>query len=98
MDAHLLDTGWDHHDIESERVAAELEASAAGVITDDQLDSFLHLALHTIGEHLGDWSRARRRAEELTEGREATADTARVWSRLAVVRLMAGDPARALGA
>ena len=52
----LLDDGWRYHDRESERLAAELEAVTA--VPPERLAAFVHLAVHTIGEHLGDWPRA----------------------------------------
>lgn len=93
----LLNDGWDYHATESERLAGELEAAAASA-EDGELEPFLHLGIHTIGEHLGDWPRARRLAEGLLAARAPRAQTARAWSRLGVVRTMAGDPIGALTA
>lgn len=93
----LLNDGWDYHATESERLAGELEA-AAGSAEDGELDPLLHLGVHTIGEHLGDWPRARRLAEGVLAARAPRAETARAWSRLGVARAMAGDAVGALAA
>jgi hypothetical protein len=93
----LLTQGWDYHATESERLAVELEA-VAGSVGDGELDPLLHLSIHTIGEHLGDWPRARRLAEGVLAARTPRAETARAWSRLGVARAMAGDATGALAA
>jgi len=93
----LLDEGWDYHDGESARLADALEA-AAGEAREDQLEPLLKLATHTIGEHLGDWPRARRLAEQVMAGREATPATGVAFGRLAVARFLDGDAAGALAA
>ena len=90
---NLVEAGWDYHDRESERLAAELEAVAdetrgAGAA---RLVDFLRLSNHTIGEHLGDWPRARRLADSLLEGRSPAADTAKAWAHLLTARLLGGD-------
>ena len=59
----LIREGWSYHDNESERLALELEAAKLNDLEDDELVGCLHLANHTLGEHLGDWARARRFAE-----------------------------------
>ena len=97
MTLQLLNDGWDYHATESERLAGELEA-AAGTAEDGELDPLLHLGIHTIGEHLGDWPRARRLAEGVLAARTPRAETARAWSRLGVARAMAGDAIGALAA
>ncbi|HEY1426455.1 MAG TPA: hypothetical protein VGF50_07265 [Caulobacteraceae bacterium] len=97
MALQLLNDGWDYHATESERLAGELEA-AAGSIGDEDLDPLLHLGVHTIGEHLGDWPRALRLAEDVLAARTPRAETARAWSRLGVARTMAGDATGALAA
>lgn len=88
----LIDDGWAYHDTESERLAGELEAAIA-LVDDGVLDRFVNLSNHTLGEHLGDWPRARRLAERLLAHRSPTAETARAWTRLGVARIMAGDAA-----
>ena len=82
----LLDQGLDYHDSESQRLAGELEA-AADEASVDQLEPLLKLANHTIGEHLGDWGRARRLAERVMAGRAATPASSAAFARLAVARL-----------
>jgi hypothetical protein len=54
----LVNDGWNHHDTESERLARELEAAADNGVAVGILAPFIHLSVHTIGEHLGDWERA----------------------------------------
>lgn len=97
MPLQLLNDGWDYHATESARLAGELEA-AAGSVDDGELDPLLHLGIHTIGEHLGDWPRARRLAEDVLAARTPRLETARAWSRLGVARAMAGDATGALAA
>jgi hypothetical protein len=92
----LLRDGWAYHDTESERLAAELEAVAT--VAGDQLNPFLRLASHTIGENLADWPRARRLAERVLDGRDPTVETHMAWARLSVARLLAGDAALAIAA
>ncbi|HEY1753362.1 MAG TPA: hypothetical protein VGG29_19045 [Caulobacteraceae bacterium] len=95
---NLLTEGFDHHAAEPERLARELEAASldgAGAAT---LVEFLRVATHTIGEHLGDWPRARRLAERALEGRTPAAETAKAWAHLSVARLLAGDTAGGLAA
>ena len=55
----LLTQGFGYHDTESERYAGELEAAAAEGVPAAHRVRFVHVANHTIGEHLGDWGRAR---------------------------------------
>jgi tetratricopeptide (TPR) repeat protein len=92
----LIDNGWDYHDTESQRLARELEAAAEnGVTPPALLPSFLHLATHTIGEHLGDWQRAVTLGKQLLDGQEPVAETAKAWARLYVASVLAGDLAEA---
>ena len=93
----LLDQGLDYHDSESQRLAGELEA-AADEASVDQLEPLLKLANHTIGEHLGDWGRARRLAERVMAGRAATPASSAAFARLAVARFLDGDPTGAMAA
>src|SRR6516165_8666811 len=97
MAGSLLDDGWGYHDRESERLARELEAEADQV-HDAELGPFLHLANHTLGEHLADWPRARRLAERVLEGRTPKPETSLAWLRLGIARLMAGDATAAASA
>lgn len=91
----LLDDGWTYHDKESERLARELEAAAVAGVGSDLLLPFLHLATHTIGEHLGDWVRAFRLGRFILDGRAPTFDTAKGWARLQVAAVLAGDSVEA---
>jgi tetratricopeptide (TPR) repeat protein len=94
----LLADGFTHHAAEPERLARELEAASlegAGAAT---LVEFLRVGNHTLGEHLGDWSRARRLAERALEGRAPSAETAKAWAHLSIARMLDGDPAAALAA
>ncbi len=95
MALQLLNDGWDYHATETERLAGELEAAAATPIPAEDLIPFARLGVHTIGEHLEDWPRARRLAERVLAGRRADAETAKAWAHLWVARLLAGDPAGA---
>lgn len=91
MISDLIRDGWGYHDTESERLAGELEAANLDELKAEGPGHCLHLSNHTIGEHLGDWRRARRFAEAV---REATADQtgeASFGAHLAVARYMDGD-------
>ena len=55
----LIESGWNYHETESERLACELENSNYSGLSVDQVAHCLQLSNHTIGEHLRDWSRAR---------------------------------------
>ena len=91
----LLDNGWLYHDKESERLAHELEVAAESGVGPDILVPFLHLSTHTIGEHLGDWSRALRLGKQVLDGRTPTFETAKGWARLQVVAVLADEPIEA---
>ena len=85
----LIRDGWGYHDTQSERLAGELEAANLGELTGEASAHCLRLSNHTIGEHLGDWPRARRFAEAV---RDATADyPAGFGTHLAVARYMDSD-------
>ncbi|MDE0190932.1 MAG: hypothetical protein OXQ90_06215 [Gammaproteobacteria bacterium] len=87
----LIREGWGYHDTESERLADELEAANLGELKGEASAHCLRLSNHTIGEHLGDWPRARRFAEAV---REAAADRpvdGGFGAHLAVARYMDGD-------
>ena len=91
----LLYDGFGHHDSEGERYAAELEAAADGEVPAKHLVQFAKVATHTIGEHLGDWPRARRLGDRLLADRAPDAETGKAWGHLYVARLLAGDVAGA---
>jgi hypothetical protein len=91
----LVNDGWNHHDTESERLARELEAAADNGMAAGILASFIHLSVHTIGEHLGDWERALRLGKRALDGHTPTTETAQAWGRLYVTAILAGDPVEA---
>ncbi len=91
----LLAEGMTYHDSETERLAGELEAAAAAPVEPALLVPYIKLSTHTIGEHLGDWPRARRLVERVLGGQTPSAQTAMAWARLAIARFLDGD---ALGA
>lgn len=91
----LLDDGWNYHDREGERLARELEAAAGDGIPATALNAFLLLATHTIGEHLGDWTRALQLGRRVLDGRTPTPETAKAWGRVYVAAMLAGDPIEA---
>jgi hypothetical protein len=95
----LLREGFAYHDAESERLARELEAAAGEARAAPQSwPEFLRLTTHTLGEHLGDWPRARRLADAVLAGQAPSADTAKAWAQLSLARLLGGDPAGAAAA
>ncbi len=87
----LIQEGWSYHDSKPEQLAGELEG-IAGDVGDAQLIAFLNLSNHTIGDHLGDWERARSIAEKVVSNTPKKALNSRVGSFLAVARFMGGDP------
>jgi hypothetical protein len=91
-----IDSGWAYHDKESERLARELEASAINGVEADLLIPFLHLANHTIGEHLGDWPRALALGKRALNDQTPTAAIAKAWGRLYVAAFMCGDSLEAM--
>jgi len=91
----LLYEGFDHHADDGARYAAELEAAAEGEAPAKHLIQFAKVAVHTIGEHLGEWSRARALAARVLRGREPDAETARAWGHLYVAAMLCGDVASA---
>lgn len=90
MISDLIRDGWGYHDTEGERLAGEMEAANLDELKGEGPGHCVRLSNHTIGEHLGDWPRARRFAEAV---REATADQpsdAGFSAHLAVARYMDG--------
>ena len=85
---NLIRDGWGYHDTESERLAGELEAASLDELAGNEPAQCLMLANHTIGEHLGDWPRARRFAEAVRGTREDPFENARFAAHLAVARYM----------
>jgi len=90
----LLRDGWQRHAEGAEPLASELE-SASAQVTPDTLAPFIHLSTHTIGEHLGDWTRLLRLGKRVVDGRTPTRETAKAWGRLYVVAVLAGDSVQA---
>ncbi|MBV9908183.1 MAG: hypothetical protein JOY52_11515 [Hyphomicrobiales bacterium] len=87
----LLNDGWRFHEKESARLAAKLETAAGKEIAPEHLTSFLNLAIHTIGEHVGDWPRALALGKQALSGHAPTSETAKAWGRLYVASVLAGD-------
>ena len=85
----LLDDGWRYHDRESERLAVELEAVTA--VPPERLAAFVHLAVHTIGEHLGDWPRAYALGRQILHRHEPDGAAASAWERLYVAATLSAD-------
>ncbi len=94
----LINDGWGYHDSKSERLAQELECAPLGELTAAQAGPFLSLANHTLGEHLGDWSRARGLAERVCAQSMIADGSAQAWVRLAVARILDGDWVASRGA
>ncbi len=89
----LIRDGWSYHDTESERLAGELEAAGVEGLAGDGPAQCVALANHTIGEHLGDWPRARRFAESVCAAVDG--HDAKLGAHLAVARYMDGEPVAA---
>ena len=87
----LIRDGWGYHDTESQRLADELEAADLDALQGDEPAHCLRLANHTIGEHLGDWPRARRFAEAVRDATTEDLHSGRFGAHLAVARYMTGD-------
>jgi hypothetical protein len=87
----LLNDGWRFHEKESGRLARQLEAAAGKRIAPERLASFLHLATHTIGEHLGDWPRAHALGKKALSDHTPISETAKAWGWLYVAAVLAGD-------
>jgi hypothetical protein len=87
----LLNNGWRFHEKESSRLARQLEAAAGKGIAPELLTSFLHLAIHTIGEHLGDWPRALAVGKQALRRQKPVSETAKAWGWLYVAAVLASD-------
>lgn len=86
---NFLNDAWSYHDRESERLVGELEAVIEA--PPELLASFVQLAVHTIGEHMGDWSRAYALGRRILRGHEASGQTAPAWKRLYVAAVLSSD-------
>src|SRR5580704_12843336 len=91
----LLYDGFGEHASDGQRYAAELEAASDDEVPAKHLVQFAKVGVHTIGEHLGDWPRARALAGRLLSGRTPDAETARAWGHLYAAAMLSGDPAGA---
>jgi hypothetical protein len=91
----LLYEGFGDHASDGERYAAELEVAAENEVPAKHLVQFAKVGVHTLGEHLGEWPRARALAARLLQGREPDAETARAWGHLYVAAMLSGDVAGA---
>ena len=87
----LIREGWGYHDTETERLADELEAASLDGWQGDEPAQCLMLANHTIGEHLGDWGRARRFAEAVHDAGPGSGSQG-VGMHLAIARYMDDAP------
>jgi hypothetical protein len=91
----LLYDGFDHHADDGAHYAAELEAAADGEVATKHLIQFAKVAVHTIGEHLGEWPRAKALVGRVLRGHAPAAETARAWGHLYVAAMLSGDAAGA---
>ena len=89
----LISNGWSYHETASERLAQELEAADLAELDGDERAEALRLSNHTIGEHLGDWARARQFAERVCS--RGHLRSAGAGAHLAVARYMDGAMAAA---
>lgn len=62
----LINEGWKNHDRKSQEVADSLFEGFHLLETPEQFPPFVSLAIHTIGGHLGQWSKAEELLQELT--------------------------------
>jgi len=86
---NLLNDAWSYHDREGERLAGELEAVIEA--PPELLASFVHLGIHTIGDHMGDWPRAYALGRRILRGHEASGQTVPAWERLYVAAVLSAD-------
>ena len=91
----LVTKGWEYHESDSERLAAELEAADVNGLQADTLLQLLKLSNHTIGEHLRDWQRAANLAERACSNSSKDALTEEVNVHLAVPCFMNNDVSKA---
>ena len=91
----LLYDGFSDHQAGAERYAVELEQAATAEVPAKHLVQFAKVGVHTIGEHLGEWPRAKALADRLLRGRAPDAETGRAWGHLYVAAMLSDDPAGA---
>jgi hypothetical protein len=92
----LIKSGWARHAEDPEGVAQELESHKEAIGEAGQAAAFLGLANHTIGEHLGDWRRAQRLADQIMTEPPHSPEMGGALLCLALAHLMAGDWPEAL--
>jgi hypothetical protein len=91
----LLYDGFGEHASDGQRYAAELEAASDDEVPAKHLVQFAKVGVHTIGEHLGDWPRAKALAGRLLADRAPDPETARAWGHLYVAAMLSSDVAGA---
>jgi hypothetical protein len=89
----LLSDGWAAHASDSAALADALEAADTDDAPPDLLVEFLRVAVHTLGEHLGDWPRASRLGARTLAHRSPDAATAKAWAHLWVAQTLANQSA-----
>jgi tetratricopeptide (TPR) repeat protein len=87
----LLSDGWEYHDTQSERLANELESAAEGGLSPALLAPFLHLSMHTIGQHLSDWRRALSLGKRVLEAGAGASEKRGAAERVYVAAVLSGD-------
>ncbi|CCE04583.1 conserved hypothetical protein [Bradyrhizobium sp. STM 3843] len=87
----LLNDSWNYHDQESARLACELEAVSPAAVLPRLLAPFIHLSIHTLGTHLGDWPRALILGKRIAAGHAPDLETMKAWGWLYVAAVLSGD-------
>lgn len=87
---NFIQEAWNYHDSKTAQLAQELE-NRSNEVKEKQIVQFLNLSNHTIGEHLGEWGRARKVAENVAENEKAFMKVPRAAAFLSVARYMDGD-------
>lgn len=89
--AELIQNGWIYHETESDRLAAELENTSCKGLTVAQISQCLQLSNHTIGEHLGDWLRARKFIQSVLEANPSSSKDSSIACHRYVAEYMSGN-------
>lgn len=92
----FIQAGWGRHENDAEALANDLETRVDEPDDATQALMFINLSNHAVGEHLGDWSRARALAEKVMQGREDSPELSKAFGNLSVAQFMAGDAVAAL--
>lgn len=87
---------WARHRTDAEGAAGELEARVGEVDDAEKALKFINTSNHAIGEHLGDWHRAKALAEKAMAHADDSRDYSKPYGNLAVAQFMAGDHVGAL--